>query len=717
MLNTTTKNKRYTIIIISCFIVLSGYIAYRIKKDDFLHHTLKKVVAEKTDRLYKINYDSISVNEVAGNLFIKNLHVQADTIRQLEMIHTGDTNAAKLLMDIYIPVLEVIHFKTANALLSKQLECSEITVSNAKVTCYLFPGLKKPGDAKKQQQELYKQILGNFRLIKADSITVINNEVIAKDFYSKEVKFHTYNTSIHLSDVAIDSTYNMDTTRTFFCKEIKIQSQKVILGDKKKTAEISNATFDTKSKIVAISRFDYDDFKNGGFFKSTFAGISLHGISWTGPVENSDLNINAAIFEQGEIETHSTKGKKDTSTPTRRILNGWINKFSLGSLQLKSLNYTSRNADVKDKLFTLKNNSFSIKNIKIDRSSSLDETLVNKAEEIVLRNDEISLISPDKLYEYRLSGIKLNSLRKNIFIESARIIPRYNETDFSKQAHSQTDRFDVNMKNINCEGVDMTKLLKGEMDIRNVITSNNSIKDFRDLSYPNDTTSHHGPQMVYPHQMIHDISFKIKIKKFTATNTYIEYKEKNDRTHNSGRVRFSNTSIVINNISNNPIERTEKTTAFFSTTFLEKIPVAGSFTFFIYDWKKGKFTVSADVNKRFDATLFNELTQPMSLIKIEKGAIDFLQFKMTADTSSGEVSMILPYENMKISFLKKEGNEYRNKGIFSFLTNIIIKNNNKPTAGMRVANISVKHKRYSAFFKFIWSSMLSGIKDVSLLKL
>ncbi len=54
----------------------------------------------------------------------------------------------------------------------------------------------------------------------------------------------------------------------------------------------------------------------------------------------------------------------------------------------------------------------------------------------------------------------------------------------------------------------------------------------------------------------------------------------------------------------------------FATTFLDKIPVTGNFTFFIANWKKGKFMVSAVVNKSFETTVCNQLTEPVALIKI-----------------------------------------------------------------------------------------------------
>jgi hypothetical protein len=713
------RGKKTYFIIIVALLFIAGYVFYRIKKHNFLDHQLKEMVEDKTHRLYQVKYDSIYLDEVGGDLYIKNIHIKGDTVRQLQMINAGDTNAATVILDMYVPMLKVVDFKTARALLSKQLECKQIVISDPQVRVYLFPGQSKQKDLTQKQKELYKQILGNFKLIKADSVSVLNTEVIASDFFTKEVKFHTFNTTVNLSQVAIDSIYNQDTSRTLFCKEIAVSSDKIVLGDKKNTAEITGATFDTRSKLVAFSSFGYDAFKNNGFFKSNFHGISLEGIEWLGPVENSELNIDKAIIAKGEIETLLEGGEENKSQPKKepRILTGWIKNFSLKSLRVKSVDYVSRTKEAKKKPFTVKNNSFLVKNINIDRKAAFNGKLVNHAKEIELHNEVISVISGDKLYEYKVSGIKLNTRTKNITIKSVQVIPQLNEAAFVKKAHYQTDRFNIFIKDIRCTGVDPQKLVKGEFDIANISTSGNSIKVFRDLSYPIDSISKQGQQMTYPHQIIQKLGLLIKIRKFTLANTYVEYKEKNPLSKNSGRVRFSNTYLTFNNISTLKAKDGEKMTVNFKSNFLDTIPVTGGFTFSLDEWQKGVFTAGASVSKAIDATMLNQLTVPMGLIKVEKGVIYSVKFQMKADTNTSHGTLVIPYQDLKISLLKKQGDEYTKKGIFSILINLAVKNNNEEGSNMRTGNVVITRNKYRSFFNFIWMTIFRGIRDVSILKL
>ncbi|MCW3112552.1 MAG: hypothetical protein JWR18_948 [Segetibacter sp.] len=711
--------KVYVIVTVIALLLTSAYVFYRVKKHAFLDHKLQQIVKDKTHQLYNITYDSISVNEVGGDLYIKNIYIKGDTLLQQQMINNNDTNATSAIFDIYVPMLKVVNFKTAKALLSKQMECKEVIILNPLVHIYLFPGQGKQTDAKKKQEELYKQILGNFKLIKVDSVSIQNGEVIASDFFTKEIKFRTLQTSVNLTGVAIDSTYNQDRTRTLFCKQIGVTSEKIILGDKKNTSEISNATFNTQSKILAFASLSHDAFKNNGFFKTEFQGISLQGIEWLGPVENSDLIIDKVVINKGELETllDDEKENKGKQKKDSKILTGWIRNFSLNSLQVKSVTYISKTSDPKKKPFIVRNNSFSIRNIMIDRASAFNGKLINQAKEIELHNDAISLRSSDNMYEYKVAGIKLNTKTKSIAITSIRMIPQLNESAFARKAHYQTDRYDITIRNLKCNNVNAEKLVKGEIDIETINTSGNTINVFRDLSFPLDSVSRQGQQLTYPHQLIHKLGIPIKIGRFTFTNTDIEYKEKNPLSANSGKVRFSNTYLTINNITTHKAREGERMTVTFKSSFLDKIPVTGGFTFSLKEWEKGTFTAEAIVNDRIEGTMLNQLTEPMGLIKVEKGEINSVHFNMKADTNTANGTLTMPYQDLKISLLKKKGDQYSKKGIFSLLANLALKNKNKEGENMRTAKVVLTRNKYRTFFNFIWMTIFKGIRDIGVIKI
>lgn len=718
MTGSTGIKKKYVLLGIVAVAIIAGYVFYRIKKGAFLNQQLGELVQKKTNGLYNISYDSIHVNEADGNVFIKNLSVKGDTARQLEMLRSGDTNAVKMLIDAYIPELKIEHFKTARALLSKQLICRSVIITNPRVNIFVFPGQTKTGDFRKQQQEFYKQILGNLDLIKADSIAIVNGEVTTSDFFTKEIKFHTLHTSAWLTEVAIDSTYSEDTSRTLFCKEIKVTSGKVILGDKNNTAEASGLSFDTQTQEVRLAAFQYDAFKNKGFFKGKVEGVSLKGLVWNGAMENSDLAVEEAVINSGEIETQAAvAGVKIKKPLPKPILTGWISRFSLHSFKIKSLLFVRKNAGEKAGILQVKNNQLTLRNFSIDRDATLDENLIKKAGDISYSNDLISLTSADNLYEYRFSGLKVNSGTKRISARSIRIIPKLNETDFARKAQVQKDRYDITLNNVECQGADIEALLRGEINIDNLSTSNNSIKVFHDRTYPIDSASKEGIQDRYPQQMLHKLKIPLNIRSFSARKTTIEYKEKNPESQSSGKVRFTDADILVKNISNYNPKAGEKIDLHFRGNLLGKIPVNAVITFYADEWRRGKFSMEARTLTSFEAATLNELLQPLSLARMDKGVIETFHFNITADTAVSHGSLDLAYHDLKISLMKKKGNGYGKKSVISFLANVLVKNSNDQGPNMRKGKIEMRPDKYKSFFNFIWKSVFSGAKQVLVFKI
>jgi len=547
----------------------------------------------------------------------------------------------------------------------------------------------------------------------------MNSEVTASDYFSKETKFHTFNTTVNLSQLAIDSTYNQDTSRTLFCKEIAVGAEKIVLGDKKNTAEIQKATFNTQSKVVAFSSISYDAFKHGGFFKTNLEGILLEGIEWNGPVENSDLIIRKATIDQGELETLSedTKESKGPAKKEKRILTGWVRRFALTSLQVKAVKYISRTTADKSNPMIIRNNSFVIKNVDIDRTSAFNGQLINGAREIALNSSAISVKSGNNLYEYKATGILLNTRAKTIRVHSFRIAPQLSEDAFVKRAGYQTDRYDILINDLKGDNVDAAGLVEGEINIGNISTRGNSIKVFRDLFYPIDSAAKRSQTMTYPHQLIHKIGIPIKISKFTFADTYIEYKEKNAKSRSSGRVRFSNTYMTVSNISSHKAKPGANMEVNFRSTFLDKIPLTGGFSFSQDKWQKGDFSVHASVANSIDGIILNQLTEPMSLAKLERGTINSVEFSMKADTGTSTGTLRMPYEDLKISLLKKKGDDYVKKGLFSALANLAVKNNNKEGDDMRIGKMVNTRNIYKSFFNFIWMTLFKGLKQVAVIKI
>ena len=694
-------------------LAIGAVIYYNANKYSFINNKVGKIVADKTDSLYKISYDSISVNEAGGDLYIHNLSIKGDTILQKQYMQNGDTAAVPMLLHIFVPVLKVEGFKTASALLNKQLACDRIIISDPRITVYVFAGVAKDNDIKQQGQQLYKQLLGNFNLIQADSVSVINSEVVLRDFLSREIKFHTFNTSINLTDLRIDSTHNYDTSRTLFSKEISLHSDKVIIGDEPVIGEATNLTFNTRSKLLAMSAIEYNGIKNGGSMSGKVEGVSISGIEAAGAVEAMNIAIGKAAFKKASIQIKSKQkeaGNKSKASGDQ-LLTGWVKTFKMKEMQAGNLSLKMESSGKGASDLLINNSVITIDNLALDTISKMDNSLLGSADNFTVSNDLISIKSKDNLYVYNFSGLKVNKANKTISLIEFAVKPLLGETAFANKVRVQKDRYDIRMRNLTASAVDFDKLLDGKIDIGTVKTSGNSIKIYRDVSHPSDSILKVGK---YPHQAIYKLKMPINIGRFIAVKTLVEYKERNPLSDTSGNLRFENSTLTLDNITNAPRPANKITNMNFDGALLGKIPLKVNIKFYLENVKEGHYQVNASIKRSFNAAILNPMVEPMGLVRMEKGKFNELTFNFMADNINAQGELVAKYEDLKLSLLKrdKKNNTLNKKSVTSLLANVIVKNNNPANGKLRKADVVYKRDEYKSFFNMIWKFVFTGLKDV-----
>ena len=74
------SKKRILLYSILIIVVVAGVGIYRFYKSKFLDATIPGTVHSQSQGLYKITYDTILVDEVAGSLLVNNIDIQVDTL-------------------------------------------------------------------------------------------------------------------------------------------------------------------------------------------------------------------------------------------------------------------------------------------------------------------------------------------------------------------------------------------------------------------------------------------------------------------------------------------------------------------------------------------------------------------------------------------------------------------------------------------------------------
>ena len=107
-----------------------------------------------------------------------------------------------------------------------------------------------------------------------------------------------------------------------------------------------------------------------------------------------------------------------------------------------------------------------------------------------------------------------------------------------------------------------------------------------------------------------------------------------------------------------------------------------------------------------DAVSLNSITEPLAMASVKQGKIDGLNFTIDGTDTRAIGKILMAYHDLKVELLKKsEGEGLKKKGFLSFVTNAIVKNNNKGDIPEQV-----NHERdlTRSFFSLVWKTIFEG---------
>ncbi|MBX3256461.1 MAG: hypothetical protein KF862_20160 [Chitinophagaceae bacterium] len=200
-------------------------IAYwNVIKKGFIRNKVKAAVYEKSNKLYDIHYDDMELDEVSGYLSITHMKLRYDSAQY--KILQQKNQEPPILFQIEIPSISISGVKTPQALLNKEIVGAKLHISQPVIDIIYT---RKGQDSSKSipTQEVYKQILGELKQIKIDTLLITGARIITRDLKTGRQKLLLLGTDILLRDLVIDSVSNMDTTRLMFAKHIDMHCSKL----------------------------------------------------------------------------------------------------------------------------------------------------------------------------------------------------------------------------------------------------------------------------------------------------------------------------------------------------------------------------------------------------------------------------------------------------------------------------------------------------------
>jgi hypothetical protein len=523
-----------------------GVIFWKIYRKQIVRNELENAVSKKSGGLYSIRYDSLLMDEAAGNLAVANLRLTYDSAIYISLQKKND--APPTLLKITIPTLLVSGVKTPRALLSKEIVGKKLHIVNPVIDIY-YTHTGKDSSKNIPTTEVYKQILGNLDMIQIDTLLITGAQI---------------------------STRNMKTGK----KNIQLDSASILLID------------------VAIS-------------------------------EEHNKNPNDLLF----------------------------------------------------------------------------------AQQLYLNCKKLSWQSSNRLYNYSVDSVAVNSVDNTIHVKQFSIDPTLKEDAFVKSLPTQDDRFDFSFNDIRIRNINVKQLLDETVVADSVIIGSASFKIYRDLNMPRDKKNRVG---TYPHQLLDKVPVSIVVKKLIIPAAFVEYKERNKITKQSGKVQFHKVYASISNLTNDKaaIQQNNVMTAEINASFLNKAPLKVTWQFYLQN-PRGRFDIKGNLGS-IAAPHANPLTVPMGPAKLEEGKINSVQFNFEGNNYRTDGSVKMLYNDLKLSLLEKDENSNKldKKAMASFVANIVAKNDNpKQKEEPRVIQVHMDRNTNRSIFYLVWKSIFKGIKE------
>lgn len=408
---------------------------------------------------------------------------------------------------------------------------------------------------------------------------------------------------------------------------------------------------------------------------------------------------------------YTDKGKNPRHVPTEEIYRevlGNLDMIQMDSVLITGAELRTKNGKTGKRIIDVKNINIALMDVRVDSAANMDSTRFLFAKNIYLNVAGIGWPSPDNLYTYRAENISLNSNGGKLSIKQILVTPRLSETAFVNAMPTQEDRFNFSFNNIILSGVVMQKLLDEYIQADAMTIGGSSFKIYRDLARPRDKKNRVG---YYPHQVLDDIPLRFAIRKVHIANSFVEYKERNHITRQSGKVQFYNVNGTIANFTNDKRAGNKVMRAIVNSRFLNKTPLKTNWTFYLFH-PKGRFDVSGTIGA-IDGQALNSLAEPMGPASIEEGHLNGMTFDLHGDDylMNGKVKML--YEDLDVAILEKDkgATETDKKFLTSLIANVVIKNSNpKGNSEVRVQQVHLARNTNRSLFNLCWKTIFQGIQ-------
>ena len=462
---------------------------------------------------------------------------------------------------------------------------------------------------------------------------------------------------------------------------------------------------------IQLAALEKEGKLNNDVFTISLKKIELVGLSPADLIDGKSIHLNLLELDSPEImiEHKDRKKEKKDSVTTVSKIKKMEQTYQIDKLLLNNIKLTIHDLDKDKKVTSFKNLSAYLYDIQLDSTMMKDSTRFLFAKDAVLFMKGYSFSPAGKKYNLEIDSVALRPQNGIMQFFDIRLQPIGTKQQFSDKLKKLEDRYDIHFKQADIKNVNWIDLISEngfygeEMIIKGGYIS---VFDDRRLPVPESKLGK------YPHQLFMKVDFPIFMQRINIQNIKLVYEELNPKTEQIGKVEFDDLNGTIENITN--MQSRIATNPYIdinaSCMLLGKTKLDAKFRFDMKQVDNGVFSVDATLDK-MNGTLFNQITEPLALLKVNSLQIKKLQAHIDGSDGLAVGKILFDYSDLKVDILKKnDEGKMKKRGFLSFLANKFVIKKDGPQPAKE---LTVQYTRdpQRSFFNLIWKTMLAGIKE------
>ncbi len=483
---------------------------------------------------------------------------------------------------------------------------------------------------------------------------------------------------------------------------------------------ISANDIDMQPDSVVLEKLEAEHKQPENLFFIHIPKLAVTGVKTPKAVLNKEISAHKIELKDAVIEImlgSQAGNKKDSKMPASaelyQQLLSKLKSITTDSLVLENTSLTILDRKSKKLRGKLEGLDIRLSGIEIDSLKQYDSSQILFSKDLAMHVNHVELPLTKEEYNLQITNMEFDS-RKGLFhTGEIRLKTSMSEKEFAASHSFAIDRIDLRMISVELRGISRTGLIRQQLVSDSLDLEGLSLHIFRDKSVPHDSVNRTHD---YPQEAIMRLPVPLYVKKIRIRDSYIEYKEKNDKSDSSGKVSFFHVQASIDQVTNMPeyIVQSNQMVVHFKADFLNAAPFTARINLRLND-RRGLFTLDASLGA-MDAHALNDLLKPMALAELDKGKINGLEYHLDATNTHGRGKLLFHYENISVRLLKKDNdkNKYKTKVLPTLAAGLLVKDSNPQHGKTRMADVNYTRDIHRSIFNLMWKSLFAAVKEVAM---